>query len=224
MGDYREAVQAYLAGTDSTPDITHHAALRRAQVRLRLQHRAGDHRQSAPLRPLRLERGPARVLRLHRGRPDRRDWAATTPCARWHRPQDKIGLAFVSNAIKRDHQNYLKYGGLGFLLGDGNLNYGRENIVESYYNLARLARPVLRPRCAAHQQPRLQPRPRPCLGGRLRTRPRGFLKGSKASRCGRARCVAFQRNEGAISIRRAPAPLPVTFPRTTSTITSPGLA
>ena len=42
-------------------------------------------------------------------------------------------MALVSNAIKRDHQNYLHFGGLGFLLGDGNLNYGRENIVESYY-------------------------------------------------------------------------------------------
>ncbi len=37
-------------------------------------------------------------------------------------------------ASRRDHQNYLKLGGLGFLLGDGNLNYGRENIAESYYN------------------------------------------------------------------------------------------
>jgi high affinity Mn2+ porin len=54
--------------------------------------------------------------------------------AQWHRPVDKIGLVVVSNAIKRDHQEYLKLGGLGFLLGDGNLNYGRENIVESYYN------------------------------------------------------------------------------------------
>jgi high affinity Mn2+ porin len=53
--------------------------------------------------------------------------------ARWRRPADKFGAAFVSNAIKKDHQNYLKYGGLGFLLGDGRLNYGRENIVESYY-------------------------------------------------------------------------------------------
>ena len=53
---------------------------------------------------------------------------------RWRRPVDKIGFVVVSNAIKRDHQEYLKLGGLGFLLGDGNLNYGRENIVESYYN------------------------------------------------------------------------------------------
>jgi hypothetical protein len=40
----------------------------------------------------------------------------------------------VSNAIKRDHQNYLHYGGLGFLLGDGGLTYGREDILEWYYN------------------------------------------------------------------------------------------
>ncbi|HXE07856.1 MAG TPA: carbohydrate porin, partial [Acidobacteriaceae bacterium] len=51
------------------------------------------------------------------------------------RPQDKLGLAFVSNAIKRDHQNYLKLGGLGFLLGDGHLNYAREDILEGYYTM-----------------------------------------------------------------------------------------
>ena len=54
---------------------------------------------------------------------------------RWKRPQDKAGLAFVSNGISKDHQQYLRLGGLGFLLGDGNLNYGREKIVEFYYNL-----------------------------------------------------------------------------------------
>lgn len=53
--------------------------------------------------------------------------------ARWHRKYDRFGLAFVSNGIKKNHQKYLALGGLGFLLGDGRLNYGRENIVESYY-------------------------------------------------------------------------------------------
>jgi len=53
----------------------------------------------------------------------------------WHRKQDRAGIAFVSNAIKKDHQNYLADGGLGFLLGDGHLNYGRENIFESYYTV-----------------------------------------------------------------------------------------
>jgi high affinity Mn2+ porin len=51
----------------------------------------------------------------------------------WHRKQDRAGLAFVSNGITKDHQIYLADGGEGFLLGDGGLRYGRENIVEFYY-------------------------------------------------------------------------------------------
>src|SRR5579862_683983 len=54
---------------------------------------------------------------------------------RWRRKLDRAGLAFISNGISRDHQQYLALGGLGFVLGDGNLNYGRENIVEAYYTL-----------------------------------------------------------------------------------------
>jgi len=53
----------------------------------------------------------------------------------WGRPDDKVGVAFVTNAIKRDHQEYLKLGGLGFILGDGHLNYAREDILEGYYTL-----------------------------------------------------------------------------------------
>jgi hypothetical protein len=51
----------------------------------------------------------------------------------WGRPNDKVGLVGVSNAIKRDHQHYLAAGGLGFLLGDGTLSYAREDILETYY-------------------------------------------------------------------------------------------
>jgi len=53
----------------------------------------------------------------------------------WHRKQDRAGIALISNAIKKDHQTYLADGGLGFLLGDGHLTYGRENIIESYYTI-----------------------------------------------------------------------------------------
>lgn len=52
----------------------------------------------------------------------------------WHRRFDRAGIAFVSNAISKDHQIYLADGGEGFLLGDGHLNYGREKIIESYYS------------------------------------------------------------------------------------------
>ncbi len=51
------------------------------------------------------------------------------------RPYDKLGLTFVSNAIKKDHQNYLALGGLGFILGDGKLDYAREDILEAYDNV-----------------------------------------------------------------------------------------
>jgi high affinity Mn2+ porin len=51
----------------------------------------------------------------------------------WHRANDRFGVALVTNAISKYHQEYLAAGGLGFLLGDGGLNYGRENIVETYY-------------------------------------------------------------------------------------------
>jgi carbohydrate-selective porin OprB len=51
----------------------------------------------------------------------------------WRRNVDRAGLAFISNGISGDHKQYLALGGLGFLLGDGALSYGRETIVESYY-------------------------------------------------------------------------------------------
>ena len=51
----------------------------------------------------------------------------------WHRRLDRVGLAFVSNGICKDHQTYLADGGLGFLLGDGALRYGRETILETFY-------------------------------------------------------------------------------------------
>ena len=54
---------------------------------------------------------------------------------RWGRRNDQVGLVFVSDGISKAHAAYLADGGLGFLLGDGKLNYGRENILESYYTV-----------------------------------------------------------------------------------------
>ena len=53
---------------------------------------------------------------------------------RWNRRLDTAGVAFLSNGISAYHQHYLALGGKGFLLGDGRLTYGRETIVETYYN------------------------------------------------------------------------------------------
>jgi high affinity Mn2+ porin len=51
----------------------------------------------------------------------------------WKRKDDKLGIAWVSNGISSVHQQYLSKGGYGFLIGDGQLQYGHENILELYY-------------------------------------------------------------------------------------------
>jgi high affinity Mn2+ porin len=53
----------------------------------------------------------------------------------WGRKFDRAGLAFVSNGISRNHQEYLVLGGVGFILGDGKLTYAREDILETYYTM-----------------------------------------------------------------------------------------
>ncbi|MBV8755701.1 MAG: carbohydrate porin [Deltaproteobacteria bacterium] len=51
----------------------------------------------------------------------------------YKRGDGKLGVAFVTNGISQAHRDYLQLGGKGFLLGDGTLHYGRENILEAYY-------------------------------------------------------------------------------------------
>lgn len=55
---------------------------------------------------------------------------------RWHRPDDTFGLAGVINDISKDARNYFAAGGLGILIGDGQLpRAGFEKILEAYYNV-----------------------------------------------------------------------------------------
>ena len=133
MGDYREAVRAYLAGADSAPNILAHEHFGA------LKYGFGYNTQQDLTDNLRTF---AR-FGWNEGQHESYVYTEVDQTAeiggdydmkRVQRPRDKVGLVFVSNAIKRDHQNYLALGGLGFLLGDGRLRYGRENIVESYYN------------------------------------------------------------------------------------------
>ena len=55
----------------------------------------------------------------------------------WGRPDDTIGVAGVINGITSEHIAFLNAGGLGILIGDGQLgNYGLEKIFEAYYSYA----------------------------------------------------------------------------------------
>jgi hypothetical protein len=133
MGDYRESVDQYLDGQVSTPDITK-------------TERFGAVKYGFGLNTEQEVTDSLRLFARFGWDEDQHESFAYTEVGQtilfggdysgqgWRRSNDKVGVAFVSNAIKRDHQNYLHYGGLGFLLGDGNLRYGREDILEWYYN------------------------------------------------------------------------------------------
>lgn len=56
--------------------------------------------------------------------------------SRWGRPDDTAGLAGVVNRISHDGKLYLAAGGLGGIIGDGQLpNAGPEQILEAYYSV-----------------------------------------------------------------------------------------
>jgi high affinity Mn2+ porin len=55
----------------------------------------------------------------------------------WGRPDDTIGIAGVINGIQGVHQEFFNAGGLGILIGDGQLpRPGFEQIIEAYYSYA----------------------------------------------------------------------------------------
>ena len=51
----------------------------------------------------------------------------------WGRPDDKIGVAGVVEGLSPIARAYFAAGGLGILIGDGQLNYRPEQILEVYY-------------------------------------------------------------------------------------------
>jgi high affinity Mn2+ porin len=55
----------------------------------------------------------------------------------WGRPDDTIGVAGVINGISAAHVAFLNAGGLGILVGEGQLpHYSTEKILEAYYSYA----------------------------------------------------------------------------------------
>jgi high affinity Mn2+ porin len=132
MGDYQQAVSEFLQGLTPTPDIT--ATRKQGTVKYGFG--------------LNIEQKITKDIRgfLRTGWNEGQHesfvytevnqtiaFGGDISGSKWRRKYDRMGLAFVSNGISKAHQNYLALGGLGFLLGDGALNYGRETIVESYY-------------------------------------------------------------------------------------------
>jgi hypothetical protein len=134
MGLYRDAVKRYLAGEGDRPDINSVEKFGAVKYGFGLN---AEQELSENLRGfLRVGWNEGQHESFAYTEVDQTvEFGGDYAGRRWSRPDDKLGVAFATNAIKKDHQNYLALGGLGFLLGDGRLNYGRENILEGYYNL-----------------------------------------------------------------------------------------
>ncbi|PYT42697.1 MAG: porin [Acidobacteria bacterium] len=134
MGSYRVAIDNVLAGITPQPDITAHP------LQTTIKYGFGLNFEQ----PLKDWMGVFGRWGWNEGRHESFVYTEVDETAeigvagsgrRWNRKFDRAGLVFVTNGISRDHQEYLALGGAGFLLGDGRLNYGRENIVESYYTV-----------------------------------------------------------------------------------------
>jgi high affinity Mn2+ porin len=132
MGIYREAIARYEAGLDAKPDITDHP------LQTTRKYGFGVNAEQA------LTRDITAFGRFGWNNGKTESYAFTEidqtfagglgmNGRRWKRQYDRAGVAFASNALSGDHREYLALGGKGFILGDGALNYGREQIFESYY-------------------------------------------------------------------------------------------
>lgn len=132
MGDYKIAINQYLAGITKAPDISAHP------LQVTAKYGFGVNLEQA-LSPTITAYG-----RFGWNNGETESWSFTEIDqtvssgvgflgSLWKRANDHAGVAVASNGISSVHARYLAIGGLGFVLGDGRLNYGRENVVESYY-------------------------------------------------------------------------------------------
>jgi len=134
MGDYREAVDLYLADPTQPPDVT--ATRQQGTIKYGFGVNFQQELSSDVWAFGRWGWADGKkesfcyteaesILQL----------GVYTKGTRWHRTLDRVGSVFLSNGISAVHQSYLGDGGLGFLLGDGGLTYGRETIVEAFYTV-----------------------------------------------------------------------------------------
>jgi hypothetical protein len=132
MGTYREAIDGYLSGKDPVPDVTLYREQGRVKYGFGLN---AEQEVTSVLRAFgRLGWNEGANESFAYTEVDRTGEAGCDVSGKvWRRRADKAGAAFVVNGISGDHRRYLALGGLGFILGDGALNYGLEKILETYY-------------------------------------------------------------------------------------------
>ncbi len=132
MGNYREAIAQYREGVTQTPDII----ITRQQGRIK--YGAGLNLEQ----PIASWIGSFARLGWNDGKTESFAYTEIDRTVqvgiglhgqKWRRRFDRAGAAWVVNGLSGDHREYLQLGGLGFILGDGRLNYSTERIFETYY-------------------------------------------------------------------------------------------
>ena len=133
MGSYREANNAYLSGKDPTPDVAAYRQQGRVKYGFGVNFEQELGRDWRAYGRFGWEEGHNESFAYTEAN---QTFSAGTDLrgSRWKRPRDKAAVAVMFNGLSGDHRTYLALGGLGFLLGDGALNYDREKIIEFYYN------------------------------------------------------------------------------------------
>jgi high affinity Mn2+ porin len=132
MGNYQEAIADYLEGETATPNIVSTRRQGRHKYGFELNFEQEIVPNVSAFGRLGWSDGHNESFAFTED--DRTlELGAFSKGNRWHRRNDRAGVAFVANGIVAAHQDYLALGGLGFILGDGGLTYGPEKIFEGFY-------------------------------------------------------------------------------------------
>jgi high affinity Mn2+ porin len=134
MGLYTEAISHYLAGQTPTPNIIDTRQQGRVKYGFGLNVEQQLSSTMAAYGRLGWESGNTESFAYTEVNSTAAAGIYSTG-KHWGRSEDKVGSAYINNSISNEHARYLQLGGLGFLLGDGNLSYGQERISETYYTL-----------------------------------------------------------------------------------------
>ena len=133
MGSYPAAVSAFRSGKDPRPDLAAHIAPGS-------NYGFGLNGETVIRESIRLfsrlgwNQGTKEIFQFAES--DRTLAAGGDVDGRkWHRRTHRVGIALAVNGLAAAHRQYLELGGLSYLLGDDGLDYGREKILEGYYNL-----------------------------------------------------------------------------------------
>ncbi len=134
MGDYRQAIQQFEAGVTPLPDVTNHPLLTSLKYGFGVNAEQAVGWNVTAFGRFGWNEGRHESFAYTEVNQAVTFGAAATG-KRWRRESDHAGAAVSFNALSGDHREYLALGGRGFLLDDGQLNYGKEKIFETFYTV-----------------------------------------------------------------------------------------